>query len=71
MKTFLISLTLSCLAILSGCDKNKDTNPLERPITGFVKDTTSIATGTWSTGPWELGIVFSFLVAGKISQLGS
>lgn len=71
MKISLLSFALACLLLLSGCDKNKDAKPIEKPISAFLKDTVSIATGIRTSGPWELGISFTSSVAGKITQVGS
>lgn len=72
MKAICISLIcLLCIAGLSTCKKSDATKPAENPITSFITSETTIQSGVRTSGPWELGIVFSVSVAGKITQLGT
>ena len=67
---FLYGLLLSAVS-LSGCG-NKDTaKPAENSLTAFVGTESTLTSGIRSSGPWELGVVFSTSVAGRITQVGS
>jgi hypothetical protein len=57
---------------LSGCSKGDSAKPSENTITQYLDaNAGTLTTGTRSSGPWELGVVFSATVAGKITQLGA
>ncbi len=73
MKTIVCcGLLITALLSLGGCQKNENgASPAETPIVSFMSSETSVTTGTRTSGPWELGIVFSASVAGKITQVGS
>jgi hypothetical protein len=72
MKNSFILLTLFASLSLVGCKKNdENVSPIESPVTTLLKDTATVKMGQRSSGPWELGLVFSASVPGKISQIGS
>jgi hypothetical protein len=73
MKIFTTCFGAALLLILglNACKKSDDAKPAETPITSFLTSTSSVTTGTRSSGPWELGIVFSPSAAGRITQVGS
>lgn len=69
-----ISISLICLlsfAGLTACKKSDATKPVENTITSFITSETALTAGTRASGPWELGLVFSASVAGKITQVGA
>lgn len=66
----LLLLALFAAAGLAACSKS-DGNPAENSITQFLASESTLTTGTRSSGPWELGVVFSASVNGKLTQLGS
>jgi Domain of unknown function (DUF4082) len=71
--TLIVGLLLLVVASLSSCGtKSTDTaRPAENPITTFLSSTSAVVSGIRSSGPWELGLVFSPSVAGKLTQVGS
>ncbi|WP_080236766.1 DUF4082 domain-containing protein [Spirosoma rigui] len=72
MKTgFIVGLLLGA-ASLSSCDTKKEVvKPTENAITGFLASESTVNSGVRTSGPWELGVVFSSSVAGKLTQVGS
>lgn len=78
MKTILLySLLMAGVLSLNACQESKEgAKPAETPITSFATSETVLITTVVGQGmppksiPWELGTVFSPLVAGKITQLG-
>ncbi|MEZ0610203.1 DUF4082 domain-containing protein [Fibrella sp. WM1] len=72
MNVFCIGLIcLLSIVGLNACKKSDATKPAENAITSFITSETTVQATTRSSGPWELGIVFSASVAGKITQLGA
>lgn len=71
MKNFLITGTMLGLIALSSCKDKKDANPAENAITTFITAENGLSVSTRTSGPWELGVVFSASVAGKITKVGS
>ena len=71
MKTIFICGLLLGAVSLNGCG-NKDTvKPSENNLTTFVGSESTLTSSTRTSGPWELGVVFSASVAGKLTQVGS
>ncbi|NID10689.1 DUF4082 domain-containing protein [Fibrivirga algicola] len=68
-KTLIVGLMMS-VATLTGCSKKDTVKPGENSVTAFITENT-LTPGTRTSGPWELGIVFSASVAGKITEVGS
>ncbi len=64
-------LLLLGAASLSGCKKADDAKPAENTLTNFMSTEATVVSGVRTSGPWELGVVFSSSVAGKITQVGS
>ena len=64
-----LSLLLGTLA--TGCKKSDDVKPTENAITSYLSGESTITSGNRTSGPWELGVVFSASVAGRITQVGS
>jgi hypothetical protein len=62
---------LLAVASLSGCATKETVKPSENSITNFISAENSITSGTRTSGPWELGVVFSSSVSGKLTQVGS
>jgi len=73
MKSLIFSgiMLLLCVAILMGCQKGDDAKPAENTLTNFMSAENTIVPGVRTSGPWELGVVFSSSVAGKLTQVGS
>ncbi len=69
MKNILIAAFLSGTVCLNSC--KDEPKPAENAITTFLTDENGISIGTRSSGPWELGVVFSTSASGKITRLGS
>jgi hypothetical protein len=73
MKTTLFYFLFLAVGVmgLNSCSKSSDSvKPAETPITSFLSGT-AVSAGVRTSGPWELGLIFSTSVAGKITQLGS
>lgn len=70
MRTGLLFGFLLGAASLTGCTTKETVKPSENAITNFIGAESSITSGTRTSGPWELGVVFSSSVAGKLTQLG-
>jgi hypothetical protein len=68
---FLVILALLSVAGLLSCKKGDDARPSENTITQFLASESTVTSGVRTSGPWELGVVFSTSVAGKITQVGS
>ena len=69
-------LALLAAASLSACSKpeaeTEAVKPTENNIAQYVDaNAGTIASNTRSSGPWELGVVFSASVAGKLTQVGT
>ena len=64
-------LLLAFLLALGSCKKKEETKPAENAITSFLAGESTLTLGTRTFGPYELGVVFSSSVAGKITQVGS
>ena len=72
MKKVLIFGLMLGAASLTGCSSKKDTvKPSENALTSFIGSENTVTSGVRSSGPWELGVVFSSSVAGKLTQVGS
>ncbi|TAE29632.1 MAG: DUF4082 domain-containing protein [Cytophagales bacterium] len=73
MRTILHVGVLIALISLFGCDQNpfRTVKPTENPVTNFLDSETGNTISTRTTGPWELGMVFSSSVNGKITKIGS
>lgn len=71
MRTGLLFGMLLGVAILNGCATKETVKPTENAVTNFISAESSITSGTRTSGPWELGVVFSSSVAGKLTQVGS
>lgn len=72
MKTQLIVLLFVSLLALTDCkDKEEKVKPSEKPLTTFLTEENGFEMKERGSGPWELGVVFSASVPGKITQLGS
>lgn len=65
-----VSFALICVL---GCTQNpfRNVKPVVTPVTTFLDTETGNAINTRTTGPWELGTVFSTSVNGKITKIGS
>ena len=59
------------VASLSGCATKETVKPTENALTTFINAENAITSGSRTSGPWELGVVFSSSVAGKLTQVGS
>ncbi len=72
MKKLLIPFLFLGL-LLNACKKDDAVavKPSENPLTTFLSGSSTVVTGTRTSGPWELGLVFSSSVEGKITQIGS
>lgn len=70
-KITLCGLLLLGAASLTNCKKAEDAKPTENTVTNFMSAENTVSSGVRTSGPWELGIVFSTSVAGKITQVGS
>ena len=70
-KALPLSLVLFLFLASTSCKKTADANPEETPLTSLVKGDATLASGVRTSGPYELGIVFSSSVAGKITKIGS
>lgn len=70
MKSVLISGLLLSIIGLTGCSKKDTVKPGENSVTAFITEN-ALTTSTRTSGPWELGIVFSAAVAGKLTEVGS
>jgi hypothetical protein len=72
MKKLLIPFFLLGL-LINACKKDDAVavKPSETPVSTFISGSTTSTITTRSSGPWELGLVFSSSVAGKITQVGS
>ncbi|GAB2515756.1 DUF4082 domain-containing protein [Spirosoma aerophilum] len=71
MRTSLTFGLLLGVASMIGCSTKETVKPTENSITNFISSESSITSGTRTSGPWELGVVFSSSVAGKLTQVGS
>ncbi|MBC3787970.1 DUF4082 domain-containing protein [Spirosoma utsteinense] len=73
MRTVLFFGLLLGAASLTGCTSTeKETvKPTENALTSFISAESTISSGVRTSGPWELGVVFSSSVAGKLTQVGS
>ena len=71
MRTIMIAAVLFGVASLNSCKDKEEAKPAENAITTFLTDENGISVGTRSSGPWELGVVFSASAPGRITQLGS
>jgi hypothetical protein len=73
MKTvWMYGLLLVGAISLNSCQKKEeDAKPAENTLTSFMSAENAITSGVRTSGPWELGVVFSSSVAGKLTQLGS
>ncbi len=67
----MIAAVLFGVASLNSCKDKEEAKPAENAITTFLTDENGISDGTRSSGPWELGVVFSASAPGRITQLGS
>ncbi|RYF71350.1 MAG: DUF4082 domain-containing protein [Cytophagaceae bacterium] len=68
--------TLSAFLLLlgtlfAGCKKNDDTKPAENGLSAYISSDPTLTASSRTSGPWELGVVFSSSVAGKLTELGS
>jgi hypothetical protein len=59
--------------LLNACKKDDTVavKPSENPVTSFLSGSSTVVSGVRTSGPWELGLVFSSSVDGKITQVGS
>lgn len=69
-------LALIAAASLSACSKSEAeteaVKPTENNIAQFIDaNAATIASNTRTSGPWELGVVFSTAAAGKLTQVGT
>lgn len=71
MKNILIAAFLLGTIGLNSCKDKDKPKPAENAITTFLTAENGISFQTRSSGPWELGVVFSASAPGKITQLGS
>lgn len=73
MKTTRIyAFLVAGLLSLPGCSpKEEAAKPAENTLTNFMSSESSLSASVRASGPWELGLVFSASVAGKITQLGA
>ncbi len=71
MKNILIAAMFFGAVSLNSCKDKEEPKPAESAITTFLTDENGISVGTRSSGPWELGVVFSASAPGKITELGS
>lgn len=58
-------------ACLTSCSKKDTVKPAENALTTFLSTENTVTSGVRTSGPWELGIVFSSSTAGKLTQVGS
>ncbi|MFO7256225.1 MAG: DUF4082 domain-containing protein [Bacteroidota bacterium] len=75
-RTWIRFVLLASLPVFLGCkDDDKEITPTpkepENPITTFLEESDDLAEGTRTSGPWELGVLFTASVPGKITQVGS
>ncbi|GAB3574214.1 hypothetical protein GCM10027578_36500 [Spirosoma luteolum] len=56
---------------LVGCQPTNDARPAENGLTTYIGSESTLQQSTRSSGPWELGVLFSASVAGRLTQLGS
>ncbi|MBO0935907.1 DUF4082 domain-containing protein [Fibrella sp. HMF5335] len=66
-----LGVFLLLLLASTSCKKGGDAKPEETPLSSFVKGDASLAITTRTSGPWELGVVFSSSATGKITKVGS
>jgi hypothetical protein len=70
--TLIVGLLLLLSASLMNCSKTTDTaKPAENPVTSFLGSTSAVVSGTFIAGPYEIGLIFNSLVAGRLTQVGS
>ena len=70
-KVLIVGLMLGA-ASLTSCSSKKDTvKPTENGVTTYLSTENTVTSGVRTSGPWELGVVFSSSVAGKLTQVGS
>lgn len=73
MRTILQTGVFCALICVLGCTQNpfRNVKPVVTPVTTFLDTETGNAINTRTTGPWELGTVFSASVNGKITKIGT
>ncbi|RYC68302.1 MULTISPECIES: DUF4082 domain-containing protein [Spirosoma] len=72
MKTILTTgLALLMAAGLTNCGDKETVKPSEQALTSFMSAESTLTPSVRTSGPWELGVVFSSTVAGKLTQVGS
>ncbi|WP_345027107.1 hypothetical protein [Ravibacter arvi] len=71
MKNILTMVLTGLVLSVTSCKEKDKASPSENAISTFLTAENGITLAPRTSGPWELGVVFSVSKAGKITQLGS